>query len=78
MRRALNIMQACHAAYDTIGEAEIYKRVPKKWVSCLRRLEHRAGKLLLDALQPGHRDLVEGAVVKEEPVVRQVAEAPDG
>ncbi|PAV20091.1 P-loop containing nucleoside triphosphate hydrolase [Pyrrhoderma noxium] len=24
MRRALNIMQACHAAYDTIGEAEIY------------------------------------------------------
>ena len=24
MRRALNIMQACHAAYDSIGEAEIY------------------------------------------------------
>ncbi|PPQ69824.1 hypothetical protein CVT26_014202 [Gymnopilus dilepis] len=24
MRRALNVLQACHAAYDTIGEAEIY------------------------------------------------------
>lgn len=24
MRRALNILQACHAAYDLIGEAEIY------------------------------------------------------
>lgn len=24
MRRALNILQACHAAYDTIGETEIY------------------------------------------------------
>lgn len=24
MRRALNVLQACHAAYDTIGETEIY------------------------------------------------------
>lgn len=24
MRRALNVLQACHAAYDLIGEAEIY------------------------------------------------------
>jgi len=24
MRRALNVLQACHAAYDVIGEAEIY------------------------------------------------------
>ena len=24
MRRALNILQACHAAYDLTGEAEIY------------------------------------------------------
>lgn len=24
MRRALNILQACHAAYDLIGETEIY------------------------------------------------------
>jgi len=24
MRRALNVLQACHAAYDIIGETEIY------------------------------------------------------
>ena len=24
MRRALNVLQACHAAYDTIGETEVY------------------------------------------------------
>ena len=24
MRRALNVLQACHAAYDVIGETEIY------------------------------------------------------
>jgi|SRR5882762_2582577 replication factor C subunit 3/5 len=24
MRRALNVLQACHAAYDLIGETEIY------------------------------------------------------
>jgi replication factor C subunit 3/5 len=24
MRRALNVLQACHAAYDTIGETDIY------------------------------------------------------
>ena len=24
MRRALNILQACHAAYDIVGETEIY------------------------------------------------------
>lgn len=24
MRRALNVLQACHAAYEVIGEAEIY------------------------------------------------------
>lgn len=24
MRRALNVIQACHAAYDVIGEAEVY------------------------------------------------------
>jgi len=24
MRRALNVLQACHAAYDLTGEAEIY------------------------------------------------------
>lgn len=24
MRRALNVLQACHAAYDTTGETEIY------------------------------------------------------
>ena len=24
MRRALNVLQACHAAYDSIGETEIY------------------------------------------------------
>lgn len=24
MRRALNILQACHAAYDIIGETEVY------------------------------------------------------
>lgn len=24
MRRALNVMQACHAAYDLTGETEIY------------------------------------------------------
>jgi replication factor C subunit 3/5 len=24
MRRALNVIQACHAAYDVIGETEIY------------------------------------------------------
>lgn len=24
MRRALNVLQACHAAYDLSGEAEIY------------------------------------------------------
>ena|ERR1700722_9774427 len=24
MRRALNVLQACHAAYDTISETEIY------------------------------------------------------
>lgn len=24
MRRALNVLQACHAAYDTVGETEIY------------------------------------------------------
>jgi DNA polymerase III delta prime subunit len=24
MRRALNVLQACHAAYDEIGETEIY------------------------------------------------------
>jgi replication factor C subunit 3/5 len=24
MRRALNILQACHAAYESTGEAEIY------------------------------------------------------
>lgn len=24
MRRALNVLQACHAAYDLVGEAEIY------------------------------------------------------
>lgn len=24
MRRALNVLQACHAAYDLTGEAEVY------------------------------------------------------
>jgi replication factor C subunit 3/5 len=24
MRRALNVLQACHAAYDRIGETEVY------------------------------------------------------
>ena len=24
MRRALNVLQACHAAYDLIGETEVY------------------------------------------------------
>lgn len=24
MRRALNVLQACHAAYDTVGETEVY------------------------------------------------------
>lgn len=24
MRRALNVLQACHAAYDTVGESEVY------------------------------------------------------
>jgi replication factor C subunit 3/5 len=24
MRRALNVLQACHAAYEVIGESEIY------------------------------------------------------
>lgn len=24
MRRALNVLQACHAAYDIVGETEIY------------------------------------------------------
>lgn len=24
MRRALNVLQACHAAYDTIGETDVY------------------------------------------------------
>jgi replication factor C subunit 3/5 len=24
MRRALSVLQACHAAYDTIGESEVY------------------------------------------------------
>lgn len=24
MRRALNVLQACHAAYDVVGETEIY------------------------------------------------------
>jgi len=24
MRRALNILQACHAAYDSVGETEVY------------------------------------------------------
>lgn len=24
MRRALNVLQACHAAYDKVGETEIY------------------------------------------------------
>ena len=24
MRRALNVLQACHAAYDLVGETEVY------------------------------------------------------
>lgn len=24
MRRALSVLQACHAAYDTVGETEVY------------------------------------------------------
>ncbi|KAH9930319.1 P-loop containing nucleoside triphosphate hydrolase protein [Fomitopsis serialis] len=53
MRRALNVLQACHAAYDVIGETEIY--------DCTGSPQPADIETVVNSMLPRASDLINGA-----------------